>query len=203
MEQINIKNELEIINESMKDALAEAKSFYDVEFKSIEINPKQTNIDMPFIAKNQKEFLAKYLPMHAEEFIDVKGPVVYYFTITEEISNKEAAGLVKSLYVFKKGEGKELVLLPKVLKEPNERNERTLYVGSKKKDFYIRVCQHLGYCLPRTQGLNLLKWPEELRKPLRFHYCEMNVQFPITIALVEQALHAKLKPLIGESPYYG
>ncbi len=203
MDKVSINSELTDLNSNIKSAFEEAHSIGELNFESIDLNPKAISITLPFVAKDQEVFLNTYLPLHAARIISVKNPVIYFFSITETLSNKEAAELVSNLYTFKQGIGKKQFLLPKILKKIPETSERVLYVGSKKKSFYIRVCQHLGFCRPDTQGLNLYNLPEPLKRELKLHYCELQTVHPLTITILEQSLHKKLRPLIGDAPYYG
>jgi len=176
--------------------------FNSLDFKTIQLDIRGINLP-EYGSARQNDVLKEIFPIIVDELIQIEFPVIYYFQICDEIDDPGLLTKLKGLYEFKYGDGKGKVMLPKITKNPTMKNsQKILYVGSRSKKFSGRILEHLGFSHHGTQGLNLCKIPNGFNS-VKLHYAIIKTQNLKAVYLIENALHQKLKPLIGDSPSFG
>jgi hypothetical protein len=117
-------------------------------------------------------------------------PCVYYFKIKSKNSAKD---VVNELKTFK---DKKLRSCPQI--DNRSLKSKFLYCGSIKDEAHGRFIQHLGFSSPGTFALQLKHWAGAIDLHLEFHHAFLEKEYVGFTELVESALSAKLKPLVGK-----
>jgi hypothetical protein len=206
---MEITNEFNDVKRIFLDSLNKAESHLTLKFRQLDVFPPQIDLPSEFNANHQKSLLKEFFPNDADFIINIKRPVVYFFEIKDDfVSDDELINFLQGLSSRKHNRQIRLpYTLPQIAKTHKsitikKEGNRILYVGSRNQYFYTRLMQHLGYCKPETQGLNLCKWDMKLNH-LVINYALLETDDSMAVNLVESAMHKKLLPLIGASPSYG
>ena len=121
----------------------------------------------------------------------LKGPVIYWFEILSDNKNSEIVNVIRTY----KNKNKKAV---PALRKSYDIDSKCLYVGKVKNYFWSRVIQHLGYYNePRTQGLQLFHWADNIDLSLRLHAYEFEKGTENLMGIFELKLAKELKPIIG------
>ena len=82
----------------------------------------------------------------------------------------------------------------------NEKSSNNiLYVGKVRKNFKLRINQHLGYGSSKTGSLQLKYWTSGIKLNLTLNYIQFSKgQSDIKLAIYEQCVTEKLNPILGK-----
>ena len=121
----------------------------------------------------------------------ITGPCLYYFEIQSDHTAEEIINKVKD---YKATNASKAV--PAIKKHFSK--SKILYVGKVKKSLWARLVQHLGYYnVPRTQGLQLFYWANEMNISLKMNILEFETEMADYIGILESDLAKELKPILG------
>lgn len=132
------------------------------------------------------------------QFEQLKSPLVYFFSLPEDISSEM---IFQSISEFKdQQKGKPDFRSVPALRNNFPRNSTTLYVGCcASTKLSARMFWHFGYYkVGATQGLQLCHWAKPLNLELKITVIQFSTQLKDIVYLYEKLLANELKPIIGK-----
>ncbi len=127
----------------------------------------------------------------------LKCPVLYWFELDK--NKVDVDSIIADFKNFKENnKGRDSSAFP-FTKDFSDRL-KILYLGKVKKDFHLRLVNHLGYSTnPNTVGLQLAHWFDTGKYGnLTLNYITLNKEMEQLISVLEIELAKELKPLIGK-----
>lgn len=132
------------------------------------------------------------------QFMEIKSPVVYWFTFSPLLNGEE---VFKRIKAFKENQPKDerFRYLP-ALKSRRDEFSNTLYVGCCGSTKLIdRMFWHFGYYKTgRTQGLQLCHWSKSLNLNVTIDIIQFPIEAKELIYVYEKMIADKLNPITGK-----
>lgn len=123
----------------------------------------------------------------------IKGPCIYKVSF----DNKKNCSLISEKFnSFQHSNKPKSIGEKRHVSRCNQKESTCLYVGSKRKDIYNRIKQHLGYGPTRTYSLDLKFWfPTNIE--LIFEIYPVPLKFDLLVML-EQQMWENSNPMFGK-----